>query len=170
MMLHFLRWLIHHLQHGDATGAQVAGHTTRAVVQVTNPTLSHATSQVSLSRLELNTNGGIWEVTDVATKGMALTTPQSLQQLASPAHVSGSASPTAGEQSVLAVLNDEQTSLGQKTLRLSSLGGPATFSTRVTYTSSLFRGAIQEGIIALYTFTADQQVAGCVMVKVLLQD
>jgi hypothetical protein len=144
-------------------------HDARAVVQVTNTALGHAMIQVSLSRLELNTNGGIWEVTDVATKGMAITAPQSLQQLTSPAQVSGSASPASGEQTVLAVLNDEQISLGQKTLGLSSLGGTATFSTHVTYTSSLFRGAIQEGIIALYTFTANQQMAGCVMVKVLLQ-
>jgi hypothetical protein len=167
----FAEFVLHWPHASLATVVSGGGtHDARAVVQITNPTLSHATIQVSLSRLELNTNGGIWEVTDVATKGMTLTTPQSLQQLASPAQVSGSVSPTAGEQTVLAVLNDEQTSLGQKTLGLSSLGGKATFSTHVAYTSSLFRGAIQEGIIALYTFTANQQVAGCVMIKVLLQD
>lgn len=167
----FAEFMLHWPNASPTTVVSGGGtHDARAVVQVTNPTVSHATIQVSLSRLELNTNGGIWEVTDVTTKGMALTTPQSLQQLASPTQVSGSVSPAAGEQTVLAVLNDEQTSLGQQTLGLSSLGGKATFSTHVTYTSSLFRGAVQEGIIALYTFTSTQQIAGCVMVKVLLQD
>lgn len=145
-------------------------HDAHAVVQVTNTALGNATIQVSLSRLELNTNGGIWEVTDVTTKGMALATPQSLQQLASPVQVKGSAAPAAGEQTVLTVFNEEQTSMGQKTIGLSSLGEKATFNTSVPYTSSLFRGEIQEGIIALYTFTANQQIAGCVMVKVLLQE
>lgn len=108
-------------------------------------------------------------MTDVATKGMALTTPQSLQQFTSPAQVTGSASPIAGEHTVLTVLNDERVSIGQKTLVLPTNGAKANFSTSVPYTSSLFQGKIQEGIIALYTLTGNQQIAGCVMVKVLLQ-
>lgn len=143
-------------------------HDARAVVQVANAALGNATIQVSLSRLEFNTNGGIWEVTDVATKGMALSAPRSLQQLASPAQVTGSASPIAGEHTVLAVLNDERISISQKTLGLRNPGGKATFSTSIAYISSLFRGETQEGIIALYTLTADQQIARCVMAKVLL--
>lgn len=167
----FAEFVLHWPSASPATVVSGGGtHDARAVVQVTNTMLGHAAIQVSLSRMELNTNGGIWEVTDVTTKGMTLTAPQSLQQLASPAQVSGSASPTAGEQTVLVVLNEEQISIGQKTLGLSSFGGKVSVGTRVAYTSSLFRGAIQEGIIALYTLTATQQIAGCVMVKVLLQD
>jgi hypothetical protein len=145
-------------------------HDAQAVVLVSNPALDRATIQVSLSRLELNTNGGIWEVTDVATKGMALTAPHSLQQLVSPTQVTGSASPRTGEHTVLAVLNDERTIIGQTTPGLNSSGEKATFRSSITYTWPLFRGKVQEGILALYTLTADQQVVGCVMEKVLLQD
>ena len=147
-------------------GAQDA----RAVVLVVNPALDHATIQVSLSRLELNTNGGIWEVTDVETPGMALIAPHSLQQLVSPAQATGSASPRTGEHTVVAVLNDERTVIGQTTPGLNNLGGKSTFRGSIAYTSPLFQGEIQEGILALYTLTADQQITGCVMVKVLLQN
>jgi hypothetical protein len=143
-------------------------HDARAVVLVTNPTLAHTAIQVSLSRLELNTNGGIWEVTDVTTAGMALTAPYTLQQVTSPVPVTGSVLRVPGEYPVLAVLNDEHTIIGQKTLERS--GGGSTFSTSVPYTSPLFSGEIQEGAIALYMLTADQHIAGCVMMKVLVQD
>ena len=153
-----------------ATVVSGAGtHDARAVIQVSNPAAGNASIQVSLSRLELNTNGGIWEVTDVATTGMALTAPQSLQQLASPTQVSGSAALTAGERVVLSVFNDERTGIGQKTLLLKTLGTPANFSTSVPYTSPFFQGNVQEGIIALYTLTSSQQISGCVMLKVLLE-
>ena len=145
-------------------------HDARAEVQVTNAAVNNATVQVSLSRLELNTNGGIWEVTDVASNGLSFTAPQGLQQIASPAQVSGSASLRAGEHAVLALLNEERASLVQKTLRLSTPGTAATFNTSVTYTSSSFQGMVQEGILVLYTFTSTQQIAGCVMEKVLLQN
>lgn len=143
-------------------------HDARAVVRVTNPALANAAIEVSLSRLELNTNGGIWEVTDVATRGMALTVPGNLQQVASPASVTGSVPVVPGEHPVLVVLNDEHTIIGQQSLETS--GGGSTVRTHVAYTSPLFAGKIQEGAIALYLLTADQQIAGCVMVKVLLHD
>jgi hypothetical protein len=141
-------------------------HDARAVVLVTNPALAHAAIQMSLSRLELNTNGGIWEVTDVTTKGMALTVPHNLQQVMSPVPVTGSVLPVPGEYPVLVVLNDEHTIIGQKSLDRSGRG--TTFSTSIAYTSPLFAGEIQEGAIALYMLTADQRIAACVMVKVLL--
>lgn len=143
-------------------------HDAQAVVLVTNPTLDHATIQVALSRLELNTNGGIWEVTGVTTKGLTLTAPHSLQQVASPAPVAGSARPASGEHPVLVVLNDEHTIVGQETLVPPGTGTP--FYTTLVYTSPLFQGEVQEGAVALYLLTADQRIAGCVMVKVLVQD
>src|SRR6266849_252794 len=41
-------------------------HDARAVVLMKNPSAGQAAITLSLSRLELNTNGGIWEVTDAA--------------------------------------------------------------------------------------------------------
>jgi hypothetical protein len=63
-------------------------HDARAVILVKNPSAGGATIKLSLSRLELNTNGGIWEVTDVATDGMTiasqdLTSPQRSRTLRS---------------------------------------------------------------------------------------
>jgi hypothetical protein len=62
-------------------------HDARAETLLKNASMGSAAIKLSLGRLELNTNGGIWEVTGVATDGMALTSPQSAQQLTSPVQV-----------------------------------------------------------------------------------
>src|SRR5258706_9343708 len=51
-------------------------HDAMAVILVKNPSAGGETIRVSLSRLELNTNGGIWEVTSIETPGMSITSPQ----------------------------------------------------------------------------------------------
>ena len=65
-------------------------HDAKAIILLKNASAGSATIKLSLSRLELNTNGGIWEVTDVATDGMTITSPQNAQQLTSPVQVTGS--------------------------------------------------------------------------------
>ena len=64
-------------------------HDAKALILVKNPSAGGATIKLSLSRLELNINGGIWEVTDVATDGMTIASPQSAQKLTSPMQVMG---------------------------------------------------------------------------------
>jgi hypothetical protein len=55
----------------------------------------------------------------------------------------------------------------QATLAQASGAGTTPFAIRVPYASS-FQGETQEGIIALYTYTASHVITGAVLVKVLL--
>src|SRR5215470_1883312 len=78
-------------------------HDAKALILVKNPSAAGATIKLSLSRLELNTNGGIWEVTDVATDGMTIASPQNAQQLVSPVQVKGVNSAFAGKPTTIKV-------------------------------------------------------------------
>jgi hypothetical protein len=142
-------------------------HDARAEVLVKNPSAGGATITLSLSRLELNTNGGIWEVTDVATDGMALTSPQSAQQLTSPVQVMGSNAAFAGKLTTITVFDHDRTAIGQASVTQASGAGNTPFVIRVPYASS-FQGGTQEGSIVLYRYTGNHVIAGAVMVKVLL--
>lgn len=142
-------------------------HDARAVVLIKNPAAGGTIITLSLSRLELNTNGGIWEVTDVATEGMALTSPHSAQQLTSPVQVTGSQAALAGELTTITVFDHDRTAIGQARLPQASGAGNTSFALRVPYAAS-FQGGAQEGIIVLYRYTGNHIIAGAVMVKVLL--
>ena len=142
-------------------------HDARAVVLVKNPSAGGATITLSLSRLELNTNGGIWEVTDVATDGIALTSPQNAQQLTSPVQVTGDTTALAGKLTSITVFDHDRTAIGQAVITQAGGTGKSSFSASVPYLSS-FQGETQEGIIALYTYTASHVITGAVLVKVLL--
>ncbi len=143
-------------------------HDVRAEILVKNPSAGSATIKLSLTRLELNTNGGIWEVTDVATNGMALTSPQSAQQLTSPVQVKGIINPAfAGKPNTITILDHDRTEIGQAAIPQASGTGKPIIATSIPYSSS-FQGEIQEGIIVLYTYTGNHIIAGIVMVKVLL--
>src|SRR6266566_2604418 len=142
-------------------------HDAKALILVKNPSAGGATIKLSLSRLELNTNGGIWEVTDVATDGMTITSPQNTQQLTSPMKVKGVNTAFAGKVTTIMVFDHDRTEIGQVAVTLASGTGKTNISTRISY-SSPFEGEKQEGIIALYTYTENHIIAGVVMVKVLL--
>lgn len=142
-------------------------HDARAVVLVKNPSAGGATITLSLSRLELNSNGGIWEVTNVATDGMALTAPQSVQQLTSPVQVAGSTAAFAGKLTTITVFDHDRSAIGQTRLPQASGAGNTPFAIHVAYASS-FQSGPQEGIIVLYSYTGNDIIAGVVMVKVLL--
>jgi len=143
-------------------------HDARAEILLKNPSMGSATIKLSLSRLELNANGGIWEVTDVATDGMALTSPQSAQQLTSPVQVRGVVNPAfAGKPNTIMVFDHDRTQIGQTAIPQANGTGKPTIATSLSYSSS-FQGEAQEGIIALYVFTGNHVIAGVVMVKVLL--
>jgi hypothetical protein len=143
-------------------------HDAKAVIGLKKLSASSATIKLSLSRLELNTNGGIWEVTDVKTDGMALTSPQNVQQLTSPVQVRGVVNPAfAGRLNTIMVFDHDRTEIGQAAITQASGTGKPTIATSISYSSS-FQGETQEGIIALYTYTGNHVIAGVVMVKVLL--
>ena len=142
-------------------------HDARAVILVKNPSAGGATIKLSLSRLELNTNGGIWEVTDVATDGMTIASPQNAQQLTSPVLVKGVNIAVAGKPTTIMVFDHDRTEIGQAAVTQASGTGKTNISTSVSFLSS-FQGETQEGVIALYTYTGNHVIAGAVMVKVLL--
>ena len=142
-------------------------HDARSVILINNPSAGSATIRLSLSRLELNTNGGIWEVTDVETDGMAIASPQNAQQLTSPVQVKGVDMAFAGKPTTIMVFDHDRTEIGQAAVTQASGTGKTHIATSLSY-SSPFEGETQEGIIALYTYTGNHIIAGVVMVKVLL--
>src|SRR6266536_4401698 len=143
-------------------------HDAKALILVKNPSVGGATIKLSLSRLELNTNGGIWEVTDVETDGMTIASPQNAQQLTSPVQVKGIINPAfAGKPNTITILDHDRTEIGQAAIPQASGTGKPIIATSISYSSS-FQGEIQEGIIVLYTYTGNHIIAGIVMVKVLL--
>jgi hypothetical protein len=117
--------------------------------------------------LELNTNGGIWEVTDVATDGMAIASPQNSQQLTSPILVKGVDTAFAGKPTTIMVFGHDRTEIGQTPVTQASSIGKPNFSTSISFSSS-FQGETQEGIIALYAYTGNHVIVGAVLVKELL--
>ena len=62
-------------------------HDIQAVVSVKNTGASGGTIKVRLSRLTGNANGGIWEVTAVESKGIAINSPESRRLLSNPVDV-----------------------------------------------------------------------------------
>jgi hypothetical protein len=142
-------------------------HDAKSLILVKNPFAGGATITLSLSRLELNTHGGIWEVTGVATAGMTITSPQNAQQLTSPVQMTGANIAFTGKPTTLTVFDQDRTEIGQAAVAQSSGIGKPDISTNISF-SSPFQGETQEGIIALYTYIGKHVIAGAVMVKVLL--
>ena len=95
-------------------------HDAKAIILLKNASAGSATIKLSLSRLELNTNGGIWEVTDVATDGMTITSPQNAQQLTSPVQVTGVDTAFAGKPTAIKVFDHDLTQIGQATVNQSN--------------------------------------------------
>jgi hypothetical protein len=140
----------------------------KALILVKNPSAENATIKLSLSRLELNTNGGIWEVTGVATDGITITSPQDAQQLTSPVQVASTGKALVGKTTTIKVFDHDRTVIGQAILNGSGSTGKSNYATTSISYSSSFPGKTQEGILALYTYTANHVIDGAVMVKVLL--
>ena len=142
-------------------------HDAKALILLKNPSADSATIKLSLSRLELNTNGGIWEVTGVATDGMTIASPQNAQQLTNPVQLKGSDTAFAGKPTTIKVFDHDLTQIGQATVNQSNGIGRSNISTSISFSSS-FQGETQEGIIALYAYTGNHVIDGAVMVKELL--
>jgi hypothetical protein len=142
-------------------------HDAKALILVKNASAGDATIKLSLSRLELNTNGGIWEVTDVATDGMAIASPQNAQQLTSPMQVKGVDTAFAGKPTTIMVFDHDRTEIGQIAVTQASGSGKTNIATSISFSSS-YQGETQEGIIALYAYTGNHVIAGAVLVKALL--
>jgi immunoglobulin-like protein involved in spore germination len=138
------------------------------VVTVKNPAPVGNTINVSLQRLEGNTNGGIWEVVAVTSDGMSISSPQSRDILTSPVKVIGRGNAFEGVIGTLTILDHLYTDMGHANVKGATGNGNTTFSTSVTY-SSTFKSGSQEGIVVLYAANnAGSGPAAAVMVKELL--
>ena len=135
---------------------------TKAVVLIKNPSVGSAAIRLSLSRLELNANGGIWEVTDVTTDGITISSPQNTQQLSSSAQVTGTNIAFTRDATTIVVLDHDRAAIGQ-----ASSTGKQAFAVHIPYSTS-FQDGTQEGILALFTYAGSHAIVGAVMVKVLL--
>ncbi len=149
-------------------------HDLNAVVNVTLPPDGGSTPypvKFTLSRLEANINGGIWEVTAVESENMAITSPRSHERLDSPVTITGSGVAFEGQIGVVRVLDHLYNDIGHAfaTSQNTNSGfGPGTFSTPVKYDAS-FHGGSQEGILALYHQGGAETDFGVIMVKVLVE-
>ena len=144
-------------------------HDLNAVVLVNNPDADGGSIQVTLNRLEVNTNG-IWEVVDVTSPDISMTSPQDGQLLTNPASVKGT-DMGSGDMYGAAMIFDHLYGVsGFAYTYASDQGstGSASYSGFITYTSSFQNGA-QEGIVANYMYKRVQgPITRAAMRKVLL--
>lgn len=155
-----------------ATATVVSGggkNDASAVVNVKSPAPGNGGIKVTLSRLEGNTNGGIWIATQVASSGnLTITTPQPQSLLTSPVTVTGTGDAFEGVIGPVTILDHTYTDIGHAQAKGATGMGKTTFSTNVSYTST-FKGGTEEGIVAVYELSnADGSIATATMIKVLL--
>jgi len=143
-------------------------HDVDAVVNVKNTNVVSGSIIVTLSRLEGNSNGGIWEATSVTSKGMSITSPQERNRLSSPTAVTGSGNAFEGVIGRVFVLDHLYADIGHADAKGATGNGNTTFSTNVNYTST-FKNGSEEGVLVLYSYSnADSSISGAVMVKEML--
>ena len=156
----------------NSTATLISGggvHDVSAVMRVKSPGQVGGTITVTLSRLEGNTNGGIWEVIAVNAAGLSITSPAPLSQITSPVLVKGTGSAFEGVIGRIMVLDHLYHSIGQAQATGTPGMGPASFSNTVTYQSS-FPAGTQEGMLVLsVTSNATGSIAAAVMEKVLIK-
>lgn len=143
-------------------------HDRDAVITVKSTSAGAGTIKVTMSRLEGNTNNGIWEVTAVTTNGLSITSPQNRDLLNGTTTVTGMGNAFEGSVGKVKVLDHLYTGIGTADAKSASGNGNTTFSTNVSYNAS-FKGGAQEGLVVLYSYSnADGTIAGAVMLKELL--
>src|SRR2546421_1898790 len=135
-------------------------------VKSTNP--GSGTITVVLSRLERNSNGGIWEATSITSPDLSISVPQDRDLLTSPTTVKGTGNAFEGRVGKVIVLDHLYTDIGHTETMGAAGDGSTTFSTSVTYNST-FNSGIQEGVVALYSYSnTDGSISGAAMVKEML--
>jgi len=142
-----------------------------AVVTVKSSSPGGGTITVTLSRLEGNSNGGIWEATAVQAGNVAtITAPVNRDLLTSPVTVVGTSPAPGGSIGRVVILDHLYNAIGRAdvTGTTGAGNGNITFSVSVTYQST-FRGGAEEGVVALYIDNhVDGSIATAVMEKELL--
>jgi Immunoglobulin-like domain of bacterial spore germination len=143
-------------------------HDVKAVVRVKSTKPGSGNINVTMYRLEGNTDNGIWIVTGVESDSLAITSPVAATSISSPVTVTGTGNAFEGQIGRVTVFDHLLTDIGHANA-IGAIGmGNTTFSTSVKYNSD-FHGGSQEGIVALYAYSnADGSIASAVIVKVLI--
>lgn len=146
-----------------------------AVVSVTYPSKPSGTINLTMDRLEGNTNGGIWMITHATSDGTAITEPDpnKLAQIRkSPVTVRGRGNAFEAVIGKVYVLDLNYDALGMADVKTSpsteGMGNKA-FSTRVSYKST-FKNGLQDGLVVLYSYSsATGLISGIAVAKVLVK-
>jgi hypothetical protein len=145
-----------------------------AVISVQYPREPSRTINLTMDRLEGNTNGGIWIVTHAASSGTAITEPDpnQLAQIRSPVTVQGHGNAFEAVIGKVYVLDHNYDALGMadaKTPVGTEGNGNKTFSTSLSYRST-FKNGLQDGLVVLYSSSnANGSIASIAMSKVLVK-
>jgi hypothetical protein len=143
-------------------------HDANTVVIVKSTSPSGGSIKVSLSRLENNTNDGIWSATAVTSDAIALTSPHSRDYLSSPVTVKGNGNASTGKFGSVVVLDHLYKDIGHADVLGVGNTGNTTFVVNVSFDSS-FKSGLQEGVVILYNYsTVDGPIVSAVIVKELL--
>ncbi len=143
-------------------------HDKDAIVAVKNTSAGGGAINIAMSRLEGNSNNGIWEATAAASDGLSITAPESRDRLNGTTTVTGTGNALAGKTGKVRVLDHLYTDIGNADVKSTSSSGNTTFSTNVSYTSS-FKGGSQEGLVVLYSYSnGSDAISGAVILKELL--
>jgi hypothetical protein len=161
----FLKWYSH-----PVTTVQSGGgaHDLNATVLVNNPDPGGSPIIVSLSRLDGNTNGGIWEVTNVDSNAATISSLHNGDRLSSPLTITGTGVASDSFIGTVTVFDHLYTDIGDMDVVGDTSNGKTTFSSYLSYNSSFPAGA-QEGVVAFYVINFDSNsIETAVMRKVLL--
>ncbi len=141
----------------------------QALVNLKDTSVGGSTIEISLMRLEGKPGTGIWLVVSVRATGLAITSPQSAELLASQFTVTGTGFAFASVIGTLTVLDHLYNDIGHTTVHGVAGEGNTTFSTSLTSHSTFTSGA-QEGLIWLATRnSAGGAPSAAVFVKLLIQ-
>jgi len=161
--------LLHWKPNAPATILSGGGNSDlNAVITVKSTNPGNATITITLSRLEGNNKGGIWEVTSVASPALSISVPQDRDLLTNPITVKGTGNAFEGRVGKVIVLDHLYTDIGHVKAMGVAGNGSTTFSMSVTYNST-FKSGIQEGVVVLYSYSsANGSISGAAMVKEML--
>jgi len=161
--------LLHWIPSAPATLLSGGGNSDlNAVVTLKSTNPGSATITVTLSRLEGNSNGNIWEATSVTSPNLSISIPQYRDLLTNPITVKGTGNAFEGRVGKVIVLDHLYTDIGHAEAIGVTGNGSTTFSMSVTYNST-FKSGLQEGVVVLYSYSsADSSISGATMVKEML--
>lgn len=143
-------------------------HDVQAVVSLKTTGPASNSITLSLTRLEGNTNGGIWIVTEAVSQDLTITQPQSGSIIRSPTTVTGTGDAFEGVIGQVAILDHLYTDIGHAQAKGASGNGHTTFSTTVT-SHPTFKNGTEEGLVILTApNNANGSIAGVAIVKVLI--